>query len=128
MLSRACLVVLAALAITPRIGHAAENLTDRCVDISLPRNEIIARKGTWIELTPDQWQFLRGVYAMNPETPPGLPYGDKAVLAQIERNAEGLVFFIDGDKACKPMRAPAELLILLQDVALGAINHRGAGL
>ena len=49
----------------------------------------MARNGKWIELTPAQWQFLRGVYALNPETPAGLPYGDKAVLAQIDNGAGG---------------------------------------
>jgi hypothetical protein len=39
-----------------------------------------------------------------------LPYGDKAVLARLDKDAGGLVFFIDGDKACTPMRAPPELM------------------
>jgi hypothetical protein len=128
MLKTTCLVVLAALSVPPQIALAAQNLTSLCIDISLPRQEVIARHGKWIELTPDQWQFLRGIYAMNPETPPGLPYGDKAVLAQIEGKTDGLVFFIDGDKACTPMRAPPELLVLMQEVATGGIIHQGAGL
>jgi hypothetical protein len=128
MLKTTCLVVLAALSVPPQIALAAQNLTSLCIDISLPRQEVIARHGKWIELTPDQWQFLRGIYAMNPETPPGLPYGDKAVLAQIEGKPDGLVFFIDGDKACTPMRAPPELLVLMQEVATGGIIHQGAGL
>jgi hypothetical protein len=127
-LIRTALGMLAALVIAPQIARAADDLTGRCVDISIPRNETIALNGTWIELTADQWQFLRGVYAMNPQTPPGLPYGDKAVLAQVKRNAVGLVFFIDGDQACTPMLAPPELLNLLRDVGTGAINHQGAGL
>ena len=88
----------------------------------------MARNGKWIELTPEQWQFLRGVYVLNPETPAGLPYGDKAVLAQLENVAGDLVFFIDGDKACTPMRAPPGLLTLMDDVATAKINHEGAGL
>jgi hypothetical protein len=79
-------------------------------------------------LTSEQWQFLRGIYAMNPETPPGLPYGDKAVLAQVDNTSGGLVFFVDGDKACTPMRAPPQLLALMDEVATGNINHEGAGL
>ena len=62
---------------------------------------------------------------MNPETPAGLPYGDKAVLVQVDNYPDGLVFFIDGDKACTPMRAPPELLALIQEVAAGKINHPG---
>jgi hypothetical protein len=128
MMKATCLVVLTALSAPPQISSAAQNLTDLCIDISVPRQEVIARHGKWIELTPDQWQFLRGIYAMNPETPPGLPFGDKAVLAQIDGRPAGLVFFVDGDKACTPMLAPPELLVLMQEVATGAINHQGAGL
>jgi hypothetical protein len=99
-----------------------------CVDISVPKGSIAAHDGKWTELTPEQWQFLRGIYAMDPETPPGLPYGDKAVLAKVEGNDGGLIFFIDGDKACTPMRAPPKLLEMMDDVAAGKIDHEGDGL
>jgi hypothetical protein len=72
---------------------------------------------------PDQWQFLRGIYAVNPNTPPGLPHGDRAVVAQVEGNAGGLVFFIDGEKACTPMPIRPELLALIGEVATMAINE-----
>jgi hypothetical protein len=62
---------------------------------------------------------------LDPETPPGLPYGDKAALAQVENDAGGLVFFIDGDKACTPIQAPPALLALMQEVATAEINHEG---
>ncbi len=97
-------VALAPQVILPQAGFAAE--TGQCVDISVPKQAIEARKGKWIELTPEQWEFLRGIYAMNPLTPPGLPYGDKAALAEVDGSSGGLVFFIDGDKACTPCRCP----------------------
>src|SRR5580704_3963373 len=109
MLSRAGLALLGALATLPQAAFATDGFTTRCVDVSMPRDAIIARNGRWIELTSEQWQFLRGIYAMNPETPPGLPYGDKAVLAEVDGRPSGLVFFIDGDKACTPMNAPPQL-------------------
>jgi hypothetical protein len=65
---------------------------------------------------------------MNPLTPPGLPYGDKAVLAKVEGSAGGLVFFIDGDKACTPMPVPDTLLSMMDDVATAKIPHEGSGL
>src|SRR5208337_857100 len=40
----------------------------------------------------------------------------------------GLVFFIDGKKACTPMRAPLALLALMDQVATAKINHEGTGL
>jgi hypothetical protein len=57
-----------------------------------------------------------------------LPYGDKAVLARLDKDAGGLVFFIDGDKACTPMRAPPELMTLMDEVATDKINHEGTGM
>ncbi len=128
MLNKLSLAVAAALLVVPPKALAGENVAGRCVDVTVPRNAIMARNGKWIELTPEQWQFLRGVAVLNPETPPGLPYGDKAVLAQLENVAGGLVFFIDGDKACTPMRAPPALLTLMEEVATAKINHEGAGL
>jgi hypothetical protein len=118
----------AALVIAPHLAVAQEGTDSYCVNVSVPRQAIEARNGKWIELTSEQWQFLRGIYVTNPETPPGLPYGDKAVLARMESGSGGLVFFIDGDKACTPMRAPPQLLALMQEVATGNINHEGAGL
>jgi hypothetical protein len=44
-----------------------------------------------------EWEFLRGIYAVNPLTPPGLPHGDKAALAKVDGSADGLIFFNDGD-------------------------------
>src|ERR1700679_1501452 len=103
MLNKACLAFVGVLTVLPQIALAADRSTGRCVDISVPKDAITARNGKWIELTPEQWQFMRGIYAMNPQTPAGLPYGDKAVLAQIDGNNGGMVFFIDGNKACTPM-------------------------
>ena len=109
------------------MGHAAADV-NRCVDVSVPKKAIEAHNGRWIELTSDQWEFLRGIYAMNPLTPPGLPYGDRAVLATVEGNSGGLIFFVDGDKACTPMQAPGTLLSMMDDVATAKINHEGSGL
>ena len=111
---------------SPAIAAAASG--GQCVDIAVPKGKIEARKGKWIALTADQWQFLRGIYAMNPLTPPGLPYGDRAVMAKAEGNDGALVFFIDGDKACTPMPVPKTLLDMMDDVATGKIAHQGEGM
>ena len=121
-------VILAALATAPYAVFADEVLVNQCVNVSIPRQAVEARNGRWIELTSAQWQFLRGICAVNPETPAGLPYGDKAVLAAVDGGSSGLAFFIDGEKACAPMRAPPQLLALLQEVAAGGTNHAGASL
>src|SRR5271154_3431119 len=107
---------------------AAEGASPVCVDVSKPKAEVAAHHGRWIELNAAQWEFLRGVYAMNPDTPPGLPYGDHAVLARFDGDSRGIVFFMDGNKACTPMLAPAELLSMMDDVATETMKHEGAGL
>ena len=126
MLNTRSLALAAALAIAPQLALAAES--GACVDVSVPKKAIEAHNGKWIQLTSDQWQFLRGIYAMNPLTPPGLPYGDKAALAKVDGDSGGLVFFIDGDKACTPMPVPDKLLSMMDDVATAKINHEGSGL
>jgi hypothetical protein len=126
MLNRYSLALAAALATLPQLAFASE--TAQCVDVSVPKHAIEARNGKWIQLTADQWEFLRGIYAMNPLTPPGLPYGDKAALAKVDGNSGGLIFFIDGDKACTPMPVPDKLLAMMDDVATAKINHEGSGL
>ena len=126
MLSIRSLALAGALAALPEVVAAAESA--QCVDVSVPKHAIEARNGKWIQLTPEQWEFLRGIYAMNPLTPPGLPYGDKAALARVDGNSGGLIFFIDGDKACTPMPVPDKLLAMMDDVATAKINHEGNGL
>jgi hypothetical protein len=127
MLSKRALALAVSLAVLPQMVHAAEDAA-RCVDASVPKHAAEAHHAKWIELTSDQWQFLRGVYAMNPLTPPGLPYGDKAALLEIDGGSGGLVFFIDGDKACTPMAVPAQLLSIMDDVATAKISHEGSAL
>lgn len=123
MLDKARLVIVVALLGLPQVSLAADQSAGECVDVSAPKQEIISNHGKWTELTSAQWQFLRGVYALNPNTPPGLPYGDKAVLVQVDGKAGGLVLFIDGDMACTPMAIPQPLLTIVQGVATTAADH-----
>ena len=126
MLSKRILALAGALIVLPQLAYASD--VAHCVDVAVPKKVVEAQKGKWIELTADQWQFLRGIYAMNPLTPPGLPYGDKAALAKVDGNAGGLVFFIDGDRACTPMSVPDTLLTMMDDIATAKIPHEGSGL
>src|ERR1700748_1174778 len=127
MLSKRALGLAVGLAVLPQMVHAGES-DARCVDAAVPRRAAEARHGKWIELTSDQWQCLRGIYAMNPLTPPGLPYGDKAALVKIDGSSGGMVFFIDGDKAWTPMAVPDQLLAMIDAVATAKISHEGSAL
>jgi hypothetical protein len=128
MLSKVGIAAIAASVALPHAAFAVDVVAEGCVDVSAPKGATIAQHGKWTELTPAQWQFLRGVFVVNPNTPPGLPYGDKAVLAQLDGSSSGLVFFIDGQMACTPMVIPQALVTIVQDVAKTAVNHPGTGL
>lgn len=76
-------------------------------------------------LSHDELEFLRGIYAMNPLTPPGMPFGDRAMIVTTPGNDGAIIEFIDGDLACTPMPVPKSLLDLLASVAADRINHQG---
>ena len=124
MPSRHFLFVIGARALPAKIAVGA-GIAKLSVDVTTARAAINGQDGKPIEITPDQWQFLRGVYAMNLEAPPGLPYGDNAVLAQDRSESDSQLFFIDGDKPCAAMHAPPALLSLMERVTMA--DH-GSGL
>jgi hypothetical protein len=111
------LFVIGARAFPAKIAVGAE-IANLSVDATTVCAAINGQDGNPIEITPNQWQFLRGVYAMNLEAPPGLPYGDNAVLAQDSSDSDGQLFFIDGDKPCAAMHAPPALLSLMERVTM----------
>ena len=71
MPSRHFLFVIGARALPAKIAVGA-GIAKLSVDVTTARAAINGQDGKPIEITPDQWQFLRGVYAMNPEAPPGI--------------------------------------------------------
>jgi hypothetical protein len=52
---------------------------------------------------------------MNPLTPAG--HTATRLLVKIDGSSGGMVFFIDGDKACTPMVVPDQPLSIMDDVA-----------
>ena len=96
-----------------------------CVDLADAKKTILERGGRWIALTPEQWQFARGVAAEAPLTPTALPPGDRAALAQAPGDDGGIVLFVDGDKACAPLPFPANWVAMLRQVGAGEIKHIG---
>jgi hypothetical protein len=104
---------------------AAGAPSSQCIAAVNPKGGILAADGKWIALTPKQFQFMRGVYVLNPNTPPGLPFGESAVLASVPGDKGGVIFFIDGDKACTPMPIPPALIEML--FKLDDVTHEGGG-
>ena len=128
MFNRIALALMIGIIALSEVALASDDASPHCVDVSKPKAQVAAHHGQWTELDAAQWEFLRGVYAMNPETPPGLPYGDHAAVARFDGDPRGIVFFIDDNKACTPMFAPPELLSLMSQVATHTIKHRAPGL
>jgi hypothetical protein len=97
---------------------------------SMERTQAIAaaRGGEpFAKVTPEQWQFLRGLYAMDPDTPPGLPPGDSAAMSK-HPDGSITVVFIDGDLACAPMKLEKNGVDMLMAVGRGDVIHAGHGL
>jgi len=57
MMSKRSVAVAVALTVLPAVAYAGD--AARCVDVSVPKKVVESQKGQWIELTPEQWQFLR---------------------------------------------------------------------
>lgn len=99
-----------------------------CVDIAGPKTTATAHGASWVTLSPEQYHFMQGIYAMAPSTPAGLPFGSTAVLVERKDHDGGLIWFVDGDRICTPLPIPKGLVEMLADVASGAVHHEGNGL
>lgn len=100
----------------------AEPHPHMCAPYADLKTVVDGRHQTIINLTGEQFQFLRGVSSLDPDTPPGLPYGDKAAWV-VRADGTARVIFIDGDKACDGFDLPKELVDMTVSVARGDINH-----
>ena len=78
---------------------------------------------TVIELTPDQFQFVRGLYVGLPPVSRTLPPGDKAVMAN---SGEAVMFALVADgQACARFLAPHFIKAMVIQVGMGETGHIG---
>lgn len=95
-----------------------------CGSVAELRHTATTAGGSIIELNHDQWEFLRGVYVANPNTPPGLPPGKDAILVLSPSGNDAYIFYIDGPKACFPLHMHGlPLLKALDDIKSGKTTH-----
>lgn len=95
-----------------------------CEPVDVLKKTLVDHNSSWEDLSHTQWLFLAGIYSMDPSTPPGLPYGDRAVMSRMKGDVGGaLIIFIDDNLACTPLPVPAILLKMMQDVEAGVIHH-----
>ena len=83
-------------------------------------------KAQFTKVTPGQFHFLQGVAAINPNTPPGLPPGDSAILARGERSEEGVILFVRAGNMCMLMAAPGTLIDLMGRVLTERLDAEGS--
>ncbi len=121
------LIVACALMFAASPVFAAEASKAICEPTEKVVADVKRAKGVWTELTPAQWEFVRGIYTMNPLTPPGLPPGKSAAIFTMPGEASGLIFFIDGKRACSPMPAPKALRQLIAQISKDVIPPLEAG-
>lgn len=111
--------------LVPLPVHAGESvIIFPCGPIERFHEAMQAHHEALTDLSPEQFQFARGIFATSPETPASLPPGDRAVMATREDGTVSLIF-IDGDQACAPLRLTKLAIDLLLQVGRGEIVHSG---
>jgi hypothetical protein len=111
-----------ALCLVSAPALAAKAPAPKCVSLEKLQAKIGTDHTTASPVTRAQYRFLQGISAMNPDTPPGIPPGDNAILVRSDGGHAGYVIWTMGPLACGVMDAPAPLLKLLDQVKGDAAN------
>ncbi|MBV8107828.1 MAG: hypothetical protein JO223_25055 [Hyphomicrobiales bacterium] len=81
--------------------------------------------GATVQLTPDQFQFVRAFYMAVPPVSHELPPGDKAFLAKGPEGVAVLGLYDDGGQVCAVFEATDWLERLIDEVGRGETGKRG---
>lgn len=98
----------------------------RCLPLADLRDSIESRGGTLVSLTPEQFQFARGMYVASEAGPMELPPGDRAMVGELPGGDAGVVF-VDGDSACGLALLGGSGLQMLLTVGSSSVSHVGNG-
>jgi hypothetical protein len=72
--------------------------------------------GATVQLTPEQFQFVRGFWMAIPPATRGLPPGDKAFLAKDSNGVGAFGLFDDGGEVCAVFQATDWIERVVDDV------------
>jgi hypothetical protein len=103
---------------------ASSSSVGRCYPLADLKGSIVSRGGTLVQLTPEQFQFARGMYVVSESGPMELPPGDRAMVGEIPDGGAGVVF-VDGESACGLAFLGASSLRMLLAVGRGSVLHVG---
>ncbi|MBV8439020.1 MAG: hypothetical protein JO312_00405 [Hyphomicrobiales bacterium] len=81
--------------------------------------------GATVQLTPDQFQFVRAFYMAVPPVSHELPPGDKAFLAKGPEGVAVLGLYDDGGQVCAVFEATDWLERLIDEVGRGETGKQG---
>ena len=122
--------IIAALALVPLVAPArADGLDPKafgCHPLAVVKADAEAAGARFVTMTPQQWEFARGIAAIIPQTPDGLPPGDRGALL-IGPDGDGALIFIDGDQACEGVEVHKPVIDLELQVGGGDVIHVGKG-
>ena len=96
-----------------------------CAPMAGPHDRIVSAGGSWVELTFDQLQFARGIWASMPASHARLPLGHRAFLSRGGAELADSVYFVDEDSICGRMFVSRGLEEQLLAVGAGKIEHSG---
>jgi hypothetical protein len=81
--------------------------------------------GATVELTPEQFQFVRAFWTAIPPASHELPPGDKALLARDPNGMAILGLFDDGGQVCAVFRATDWIEHIVDEVGRGETGKLG---
>jgi hypothetical protein len=122
------LAVSTTLLVTLSVAGAQEARIFPCGPIDRAGDMAKAMGGeALVTLSDEQFQFVRGLFVMAPDTPSSLPPGDRAAMS-MRADGSASIVFLDGDQACAPMKLGKEGVDILMQVGRGEVVHSGHGL
>jgi len=80
---------------------------------------------TYTKVTPGQYHFLQGVWAMSPSLPGDTPPGDGAAIIRKDTTPGGVIAWTKGALVCTIMSAPDRLLKLMLTIKTGPLDPDG---
>jgi hypothetical protein len=89
------------------------------------RMDDVRAVGATVQLTPDQFQFVRAFYMAVPPVSHELPPGDKAFLAKGPEGVAVFGLFDDGGEVCAVFEATDWVQRLVDQVGRGETGKRG---
>jgi hypothetical protein len=89
------------------------------------RLEAVRAVSATVQLTPDQFQFVRAFWMAIPPASRELPPGDKAFLARDSEGTDVLGLYDDGGQVCVVLKATDWLERLVDQVGRGETGQRG---